>query len=203
MEKLCLLFMLLISILTFPHQAEKVINKPELVIKMPSKVVKSSKITPITRYQTIVIERFKRVISRRESGGNYKAVSISGCLGKYQFLQSTLRTLSIDVTDSMFLADSLLQEVAMDKLVITNYKWLKHNGLLHYVGKDVGGVRINEYGMLAAMHLLGGASLQHYLLNRGSMEEFVMLTQSGRKIHIRKQDGLNTSIKDYLNLFNV
>jgi len=151
-------------------------------------------------YGGIPLKDIKQVIGKRESNNNYLAVNQFGCLGKYQFTKQTLKTLNIN--PDYFLYKQTLQEEAMDKLLDHNYEYLRKKDLLKYVGKEIEGIYITEAGLLAAIHLLGGASVKDYLRSNGSMKEYYFTNKHGRKIFIRKYDGNKTSIKEYLNLFN-
>lgn len=194
MLRLCLLLTLLFTPF-FNDKAETPLLEKELIIYMPD--IKPIKIIKPTKF-----DHYYKVLGRRESKNNYLAYNkLSGCLGKYQFCRSTIKTVGFIVTDSVFLANNDMQEEAMRRLTKMNYNWLRKNKLLNYAGLEVGGVLINEKGMLAAMHLLGGEALRDYLTRDGNMEEYWKELKNGRKIFIRKKDGLNTTIKDYLNLF--
>lgn len=150
-------------------------------------------------YGGIPLKDIKDVIAKRESNNNYYVVNQLGCMGKYQFTRNTLKMLKFDPDD--FLYKPKVQELAMNALIEYNHNYLQKHNLLKYVGKKVGGIMITEAGLLAAMHLLGGASVKDYLRSNGSMREYWHTYKSGRTVFIRKYDANKTSIKEYLKLF--
>lgn len=156
--------------------------------------------TDSIKFRSLTVGQIKAKISHMESGGlrkPYLAVNQFGYLGKYQFHIRTLKTLGLtSVQIDTFLCDSAAQELAMTRLLLLNYEQLKKRGCLEYDGKVVGQIKISVEGMLAASHLLGPASVEHYLKNKGSMKQ---VKHNGARI--RKYDGNNTSIKVYLRLF--
>ncbi len=199
MIRLCLL--VITSLLYFGATPEKYIT-----IMLPEKGVvfidPSINIEDSIYYGNTSITKIKHVIGRRESLNQYHITNQSGCMGRYQFAKSTLKGLGFSKEEiKVFLIDTLLQENAMCILLRSNYDWLESNNLLRYTNKTVGGVVISIEGMLAALHLLGGEALKDYLKDNGSMKQYYKVYPSGRRVYIRKYDGNNTSIKEYLNLF--
>lgn len=179
------------------------IIKPDEVL-IPEKEYHFVSMDSITVYGNTNLLQIKRVIGKRESQNQYNITNSGGCMGKYQFSKSTLKTVGYNKNEiKNFLIDTLMQEEAMSRLVEANYKWLKSTGLLKYNNRVVGDIKITTEGMLAACHLLGGESLRDYLQSEGSMIQYTKVLHSGRSIYIRKYDGNNTSIKDYLILFKI
>lgn len=210
MIRVCLVIITLISTSAIPFEREEAVSTTDYKIVLPD-------IVPDTiRYGNVTINKIKHILGKRESKNNYYVVNQFGCLGKYQFTLSTLKTLGFtkqeikdfihctkvenSIKQTTYRFDPSLQEKAMDSLLARNYRWLKQNRLIKYNNKVVGGIKITTANMLCAMHLLGGEALKDYLRNNGSMEEYYKTTKYGKIIFIRKYDGNNTSIKDYLKL---
>lgn len=154
--------------------------------------------------RSLSIARYKSKIGLLESGGNYKAINRFGYLGKYQFSKRTLKGLiKLGYLEASpkeirsFRSNPELQEKAMDALIEHNSDILlnKYN-LGKYVGKTINGDKVTLEGMLAAAHLLGPFSVKHYLTNNGSLKTIVV-----GGVTVRKYDGNNTSIVDYIKHF--
>lgn len=127
---------------------------------------------------------FKQALAFKESQGKYRKVSSLGYLGKYQFGKSTLA--SVGVYDSMaFLQNPFLQEKAFKALMSRN-KWELRKEIEQYVGKEMGGVRITESGLLAAAHLGGVGSVKLFLKTGGER---------------KKTDAFGTSVRKYIRMF--
>lgn len=211
MLRVCLLLIALISLSANSFERVSVVKGTEYKLVLPDIPIDT------VRYGNTSISKIKDVLARRESKHNYFVVNQFGCLGKYQFTVNTLKGLGFTkkeikefitctkvtntLTKSSYSFDPSLQERAMDSLLAVNYRWLKSNHLLKYNGKYVGGIKVTTEGMLCALHLLGGVSLKDYLVHQGSMEEYYKILKNGKVIFVRKFDGNNTSIKDYLTLF--
>ena len=127
--------------------------------------------------------KFLNDIGFRESGNRYDVVNQFGYMGKYQFCQSSLRTLKIKVTKDAFLNSPDLQEYAM----IQNLNYNK-NKLQKYIdqfeGQEINGILITESGILAAAHLAGAGSVRKFFRNG---KEF--------------KDGFGTSMTSYMTEF--
>jgi len=152
---------------------------------------------------SISIDSLKSLIAFKETSNipsPYKVKNRYGMLGKYQFAPSTLLSLGYGRNDiKNFLEDEIVQEEAMNKLLLANYSYLKRSNLIRCVGKRIGGVEITLSGILAGSHLVGPASVKHYLNTGGSMTE-VVLKKGQRTIKLRKVDANGTSIKRYLSI---
>lgn len=128
---------------------------------------------------------FKQALAVRESYGLYDIVNSFGYMGKYQFGKLALR--SIGIFDAKeFLRNPEMQEKAFDALIAKN-KWILKGEINKYVGKNIGGVRITESGILAAAHLGGAGSVKRFLKSNGQQ---------------KFNDGYGTSIGSYLKLFS-
>ena len=100
-------------------------------------------------------------LGHQESGNRYNIVNRYGYMGRYQFGRSTLKTLKIRVSRSVFLKDTVLQEQAMFALLKHNKKRLQKL-ITKYSGKTVHGVLVTESGLLAAAHLGGQGSVKKW-----------------------------------------
>ena len=104
---------------------------------------------------------FLQDLGHQESGNRYEVVNRFGYMGKYQFGKSTLKTIRIKTSTREFLRDSVLQELAMHKLLVYNRKKLKKL-IDEYSGETVHGVLVTESGLLAAAHLGGAGSVKKW-----------------------------------------
>tara|TARA_R110000851_G_scaffold214882_1_gene367551 strand:+ start:323 stop:922 length:600 start_codon:yes stop_codon:yes gene_type:complete len=104
---------------------------------------------------------FLQDLGHQESGNRYEVVNRFGYMGKYQFGKSTLKTIRIKASTREFLRDSVLQELAMHKLLVYNKKKLKKL-IDEYSGEKVHGVLVTESGLLAAAHLGGAGSVKKW-----------------------------------------
>ena len=104
---------------------------------------------------------FLQDLGHQESGNRYGVVNRFGYMGKYQFGKSTLKTIRIKTSTREFLRDSVLQELAMHKLLVYNRKKLKKL-IDEYSGETVHGVLVTESGLLAAAHLGGAGSVKKW-----------------------------------------
>lgn len=123
--------------------------------------------------------KYKQLLGMMESNNNYKAYNpLSGALGKYQFMPSTLNSiknnyfLSDWIDKNSFLDNPLLQERYEDVLIEDTLNFINNNNLIQYLGTTVTGSKrfpnilskVNIYGMLAAAHLSGVGNLQNHFL---------------------------------------
>ena len=127
---------------------------------------------------------FREALAFKESRGNYFAVNTYGYLGKYQFGRSTLDLLGIRDKNT-FLNTPELQEKAF-MLNASRNKWVLRRDIKNFTGKNVGGIRITESGILAAAHLAGPGSVKKYLRSGGAT---------------MFKDGFGTTIESYLRKF--
>ena len=106
--------------------------------------------------------KFLEDLGFRESSGNYKIVNQYGYLGKYQFGRKTLNNIGMEnISNREFLSNPELQEEAMQRLMLLNYKSLKRY-ITKYEGTVVHGVLITKSGVLAAAHLGGAGNVRKW-----------------------------------------
>ncbi len=156
----------------------------------------------------IFISKYKESLSKYETGGKQDSYSVKnkyGYAGKYQFGKSTLITLydnkliDFDVKTmgiDIFLQDSVLQEKALNALIIYNLNYLKNKNLFRFIGKKFHGTVVTTEGLLASSHLVGASAVRHFLENNGSLEDFYIQGKKCRKI-----DGNGVSLVDYMKIF--
>lgn len=112
--------------------------------------------------------KFLHDLGFRESSNNYKIVNQYGYLGKYQFGRKTLNSIGMgNISNRKFLSSPELQEEAMQRLMISNYKSLRRY-INKYEGTVVHGILITKSGVLAAAHL-GGAGNVRKWFRRGAV----------------------------------
>jgi len=104
---------------------------------------------------------FLNKIGHYESSNDYSKVNRWGYMGKYQFHQTTLEAIDIDVSKKKFLSSPTLQEEAMRRLLTENKKTLRRF-IRKYDGKVVHGVYVTESGILAAAHLGGAGNVMNW-----------------------------------------
>jgi hypothetical protein len=128
----------------------------------------------------INISKYAKALGKKESNNNYKATNSIGALGYYQFMPATLNSLQslyhIDpwINADYFLSNPSLQELYFDKHILDSQSSIRNYGLSKYYGTTVKGTGnaykmivapLNEYGVLAAMHLGGPGNVKKYLEN--------------------------------------
>lgn len=135
---------------------------------LPSRPLALEVITPKVEAPKVELivknhDKFLEDLGFRESSGNYKAVNQYGYLGKYQFGRRTLNALGYeDISNREFLSDSILQEQAMEDLLVHNKKILRKY-INKYQGQIINGILITESGLLAAAHLAGPGNVKKFL----------------------------------------
>lgn len=121
-------------------------------------------------------KEYQNLLGFMESSNNYKSINGIGALGRYQFMPTTLNSLKrkYNLPDwknsATFLNNPALQDQYFDALYTDSMNFIKNNNLIQYIGSKRTGkkryknitVNINEYGMLAAIHLSGGGNLIKY-----------------------------------------
>ena len=145
MKKITLSIFLL---LTTPTLVAPTSNKQPEVIPVKTEVVKN-------------MDLFLNDLGHQESGNRYDIVNRFGYMGRYQFGNSTLRTLKIKVTRDAFLNSPDLQEYAMQQNLLYNKKKLQKY-IDKFEGKEYKGILVTESGILAAAHLGGPGSVRKY-----------------------------------------
>lgn len=144
---------------------------------------------------SVDMDKYLSVMAHKESRDDYKALNRFGYMGKYQFGKTTLKHLrgnglltfeNTEIKTQKFLDNPVLQEAAMSALTAHNLQCLKSYGLMKFLGKDVGGVKITIEGLLAAAHLRGPWAVRQFVVTGGD---------------INKVDGNGTSVKTYIKAF--
>lgn len=120
--------------------------------------------------------QYKNLLGLMESSNNYKAVSGSGALGKYQFMPTTLNALRKTynlthwINQDVFLNSPYLQEMYIGAQIRDSKDFLSNNNLTRFIGSDVTGskryhhitVPLSIYGLLAGVHLAGAGNVAGY-----------------------------------------
>ena len=166
MKKLTLT--IVVSLVSAVVMAFTTIRRFEQVVPLevePSRPLALAVITPKVK---IIIPKIKNHdmflndLGFRESSGNYKAVNKYGYLGKYQFGRKTLNAVNMKhVSNRQFLSSPELQEEAMQRLMLANYKSLRRY-IRKYDGTIVHGVLVTKSGVLAAAHLGGAGNVRKW-----------------------------------------
>ncbi len=114
-------------------------------------------------------EEFLKDLGFFESRGSYNPKGNDSYYGKYQFGRSALDAIGFSsITKEEFISDTLLQEVAIRRLMKLNKKMLS-NFIGKYEGKTIGNVYITQSGLLAAAHLGGSGNVQKFLESNGQV----------------------------------
>lgn len=167
----------------------KVADDSELFFYVPNEdeiiLSQEEEVSPYSLFLGKSYVGFKEALGFKESRGNYSTINTFGYLGKYQFARTTLQMIGVYNPD-LFLADSELQEKAFSAYTSRN-KWILRKDIKRYVGRNIGGVKITESGILAAAHLAGAGNVKKYLRSGGA---------------IAFSDAFGTSIKHYLRKFS-
>ena len=147
----------IIMLLVSPTLVAPTSNKQPEVLPVKTEVVKN-------------MDLFLNDLGHQESGNRYDIVNRFGYMGRYQFGNSTLRTLKIKVTRDAFLNSPDLQEYAMQQNLLYNKKKLQKY-IDKFEGKEINGILITESGILAAAHLGGAGSVRKYFRSGKVMED--------------------------------
>ena len=141
------------TIRVFTPTVAEITSEPITVIKVePTKI----EIKKVKGYND-----FLDAVGHHESGNRYDIVNRYGYMGRYQFGNSTLKTLKIKVTREAFLNSPDLQEYAMKQLLLYNKKKLQKY-IDEFDGQIVHGILVTESGLLAAAHLGGQGSVKKW-----------------------------------------
>jgi len=195
MRKLTLILILSIMssvVMAFTSFQRFVIEQPLEV--EPSRPLALAVITPKAKIEIPKIKThnmFLNDLGFRESSNNYKIVNKYGYLGKYQFGRNTLNAIDMEhVSNHQFLSSPELQEEAMQRLMLANYKSLRRY-IKKYNGTVVHGVLITKSGVLAAAHLGGAGNVKKWF-RRG----VVFKDANGTKItsYMKQFGGYNLDI---------
>ena len=111
--------------------------KVEPILELEAKPIELLEVCPTVEITTLELRNhyaFLDAIGHRESSGNYKVVNRYGYLGKYQFGRTTLDHIKIKATDEEFLNSPVLQEEAMQRLLLANKRSLRRQ-IKKYDGK--------------------------------------------------------------------
>ena len=130
-------------------------------------------------------EGFKEALAFKESRGDYFTVNTLGYLGKYQFGAETLKLIGI-YNSNQFLYNPELQEKAFFANAERN-KWILRKDIKRFVGKNIGGIKVTESGILAAAHLAGPGSVRKFLRSHGGKNT---------------SDAYGTTVKHYMKKFS-
>jgi hypothetical protein len=195
MKKLSLT--VIMSIVSSVVMAFTTIKRFEQVVPLevePSRPLALAVITPKVKITIPKIKNhdmFLNDLGFRESSGNYKAINRYGYLGKYQFGRKTLNAINMKhVSNRQFLSSPELQEEAMQRLMLANYKLLRRY-INKYNGTIVHGVLVTKSGVLAAAHLGGVGNVRKWF-RRG----IVFKDANGTKItsYMKQFGGYNLDI---------
>jgi hypothetical protein len=195
MKKLSLT--VIMSIVSSVVMAFTTIKRFEQVVPLevePSRPLALAVITPKVKITIPKIKNhdmFLNDLGFRESSGNYKAINRYGYLGKYQFGRKTLNAINMKhVSNRQFLSSPELQEEAMQRLMLANYKSLRRY-INKYNGTIVHGVLVTKSGVLAAAHLGGVGNVRKWF-RRG----IVFKDANGTKItsYMKQFGGYNLDI---------
>jgi hypothetical protein len=119
--------------------------------------------------------QFSKKLGFLESRNNYKAVNSLGYLGKYQFGGAALIDLGYKTNKHKwtckhkicskqdFLNNKKIQEKALIKWVSILKKYLKSKGSYRYIGKKFKNIKITEWGLIGASHLVGAGAVNKML----------------------------------------
>jgi hypothetical protein len=108
---------------------------------------------------------FKEALAFKESQGDYFTINALGYLGKYQFGIGTLQLMGV-YNATRFINDPMLQERAFHTNIARN-KWILRRDIKRFNGKQIGGVKVTESGILAAAHLAGAGNVKKFLRSLG------------------------------------
>jgi len=136
-------------------------------------------------------EGFKEALAFKESRGDYFTVNTLGYLGKYQFGEETLKLIGI-YTPNQFLYNPELQEKAFVANAKRN-KWVLRKDIKRFEGKQIGGVKVTESGILAAAHLAGPGNVKKFLRSYGG-NNLSDAYGSSVKFYMKKFSGYDTSM---------
>ena len=113
-------------------------------------------------------KRWKNAMGFSEASGNWTICNELGCMGLYQFQQTTLERLGFyGITPELFKEDPFifppeLQEQALRALIRTNATDLK-DIFKEYLGETIQDIEITRSGLLAASHLAGVGGVIKFL----------------------------------------
>jgi len=150
----------LFSLMAFTTYRVKIIPlvqlKSQPIVEIPVRIPTSK-----LKIDSMSHQQFLNAMGHRESSNDYTVINRFGYMGKYQFGNSTLKTLKINVSRTEFINDPELQEYAMQQNLLYNKKRLKRY-IKKYDGTIVNGILITESGLLAAAHLGGAGSVKKW-----------------------------------------
>jgi len=146
----------------------------------------------ISRYFSTVNSKlywsnYTRVISHLESSHRYDVVNQFGYLGKYQINKKYLLAFGYEGSDNDFLQDKLSQELVMANYTYKNINYISKYNLTRYIGKEINGIEVTLFGLMASAHLVGIKNLNTYLNTNGE---------------VIAKDGNDTSIEKYMKIFS-
>lgn len=162
--KLTLLLSVISSVVMAFTTLSRLTVEVPILIPTVTKVTLTPTVIPTAEKIKITIKdhtTFLDAIGHYESSNDYTKVNRFGYMGRYQFGKSTLKAIGINVSKKNFLNDPDLQEEAMQRLMLDNYKSLKRY-IRKYDGKVLHGVYVTKSGVLAAAHLGGAGNVRKW-----------------------------------------
>ena len=115
------------------------------------------------------MERFIGDIGKHESGHTgYLTNTGNGMYGKYQFCESTLKGIGINVPMQTFLDTPELQDAAI-KIYMRINKNAYYNDIAKYSGRKIAGILVTESGIIAACQL-SPSGMQDWLHSNGTID---------------------------------
>jgi len=162
-------------------------NEVAVTVKLePERPLALLEFTPkaeIVKIKRFDHEAYLEALGNFESGNSYTKVNRFGYMGRYQFGKATLKAVDINVSKKTFLNSPDLQEEAMQRLMLSNYKTLKRY-IKKYEGKVHHGILVTKSGVLAAAHLGGAGNVRRWFRNGKNFA-----------------DGNGTKITSYMKIF--
>jgi hypothetical protein len=153
----------------------------------PGEIIEKIKFSIEQRLREKDFELFIENLGVRESNNKWWITNTIGCIGKWQFSQSTLRELGYKyITPGRFKNDPnifpeelqrkvLLSLIRMNETILKDY--------YSYVGQIICGVVITRSGIIASAHLGGAGSVKAFLISGGKSNN---------------HDAYGTSIRNYM-----
>jgi hypothetical protein len=133
--------------------------------------------------------RFIEHLRFKESSGDWTRVNEKGCIGWFQFSETTMKFLGQRITTKAFMQDPGIfppeDQVKLLKVLLKSNS-IQLQDYMAFIGKTINGVTITKAGILAGAHLGGAMGVEMYLSSGGN---------------INFCDAFNTKISDYFREF--